>query len=99
MGQVSAALVTQFVLHFFIGNFVEPIVFGTTEEIHSVVVLLGLSFFGYIWGFTGMFLSVPLLFAMHAWLDIVARTPSYPAEARDDARFIMGILEGRWLAD
>lgn len=23
------------------------------QEIHSVVVLLGLSFFGYIWGFTG----------------------------------------------
>jgi len=97
--QVLWAFLAQFFLHFNIANFVEPIVFGTTEEIHSVVVLLGLSFFGYIWGFTGMFLSVPLLFAIHAWLDIVARTPSYPTEARDDARFIMGILEGRWLAD
>ncbi|CAK0827977.1 unnamed protein product [Prorocentrum cordatum] len=93
------AFLAQFILHFNIANFVEPIVFGTTEEIHSVVVLLGLSFFGYIWGFRGMFLSVPLLFAIHAWLDIVASTPSYPAEARDDARFIMGILEGKWLAD
>ena len=27
------------------------------QEIHSVVVLLGLSFFGYIWGFTGHLLS------------------------------------------
>jgi len=97
--QVVAAFTAQFILHFTIANFVEPVVFGTTEEIHSVVVLLGLSFFGYIWGFTGMFLSVPLLFAMHAWLDTVARTKKYPLEAREDARFIMGMLEGQWLAD
>eukprot|EP00441_Pelagodinium_beii_P009566 CAMPEP_0197693816 /NCGR_PEP_ID=MMETSP1338-20131121/113020_1 /TAXON_ID=43686 ORGANISM="Pelagodinium beii, Strain RCC1491" /NCGR_SAMPLE_ID=MMETSP1338 /ASSEMBLY_ACC=CAM_ASM_000754 /LENGTH=608 /DNA_ID=CAMNT_0043276605 /DNA_START=97 /DNA_END=1923 /DNA_ORIENTATION=+ len=96
--QVAAAFFAQFFLHFNIANFVEPVVFGSTEEIHSVVVLLGLSFFGYIWGFTGMFLSVPLLFAMHSWLDVIARTPGNQ-EAREDARFIMGVLEGRWLAD
>jgi len=99
LSQVFAAFMAQFFLHFNIANFVEPVIFGTTEEIHSVVVLLGLSFFGYIWGFTGMFLSVPLLFAMHAWLDTVVRTQSYQQEAREDARFIMGMLEGRWLAD
>lgn len=97
--QVAAAFISQLILHFTIGNFVEPIVFGTTEEIHSVVVLLGLSFFGYIWGLTGMFLSVPILFALHAWLDTVARTPKCPMEAREDARFIMGMLEGRLLSD
>lgn len=97
--QVTAALLTQGMLHFTIANFVEPVVFGTTEEIHSVVVLLGLSFFGFIWGFTGMFLSVPLLFAIHAWLKIVANTTTYTLEAREDARFMMGVLEGRWLDD
>jgi len=97
--QVAAAFFAQFFLHFNIANFVEPIVFGTSEEIHSVVVLLGLSFFGYIWGFSGMFLSVPLMFALHAWLDTVTRTTTYPVEAREDARFIMGMLEGRWLVD
>jgi len=97
--QVVAAFCAQFLLHFNIANFVEPIVFGQSEEIHSVVVLLGLSFFGYIWGFTGMFLSVPLLFAMHAWLDTIAKRDSYGQEACEDARFIMGMLEGRWLAN
>lgn len=82
-----------------VGRIRKPSAYDRTQEIHSVVVLLGLSFFGYIWGFTGMFLSVPLLFAMHAWLDTVVRTQSYQQEAREDARFIMGMLEGRWLAD
>eukprot|EP00913_Durusdinium_trenchii_P032539 g30462.t2 len=45
-----------------------------------------------------MFLSVPLLFAMHAWLDTIAKRENYGQEAREDARFIMGMLEGRWLA-
>lgn len=96
--QVTMAFFVQFFLHFNIANFVEPMVFGSSEDIHSVVVLLGLSFFGYIWGFTGMFLSVPLLFAMHAWLDTIAKRENYGQEAREDARFIMGMLEGRWLA-
>jgi len=97
--QVSAAFLAQFFLHFNIANFVEPVVFGTTTDIHSVVVLLGLSFFGYIWGFTGMFLSVPLLFAMHAWLDVTVRNPSVTPEAQKDARFLLFMLEGQWLAD
>merc|ERR1719454_1935874 len=48
MTQVVCALMSQGFLHFNIGNFVEPVMFGTTEEIHSVVIILGLSFFGYI---------------------------------------------------
>lgn len=99
LSQVLVAFLAQFFLHFTIANFVEPVIFGTTEKIHSVVVLLGLSFFGYIWGITGMFLSVPLMFAVHAWLDTVARTSTHSTEAREDARFVMGMLEGRWLAD
>merc|ERR1712066_1108846 len=97
--QVAFGFLAQFLLHFNIANFVEPMVFGATEAIHGVVVLLGLSFFGYIWGITGMFLSVPLLFAAHSYLLIITQTKSYSQEAREDARFIMGMLEGRWLAD
>lgn len=97
--QVGCGFGAQFLLHFNIANFVEPIVFGTTEAIHGVVILLGLSFFGYIWGITGMFLSVPLLFAAHSYLLIITQTKTASMEAREDARFIMGMLEGRWLAD
>eukprot|EP00931_Biecheleriopsis_adriatica_P014750 TRINITY_DN11677_c0_g1_i2.p1 TRINITY_DN11677_c0_g1~~TRINITY_DN11677_c0_g1_i2.p1 ORF type:complete len:389 (-),score=65.87 TRINITY_DN11677_c0_g1_i2:56-1054(-) len=97
--QVAAGFGAQFFLHFNIANFVEPIVFGTTEAIHGVVILLGLSFFGYIWGITGMFLSVPLLFAAHSYLLIISQSRTSSLEAREDARFIMGMLEGQWLAE
>jgi len=99
IAQVVAAFLAQFALHFTIANFIEPIVFGISEEIHSVVVLLGLSFFGYVWGISGMFLGVPLLYATHAWLTVVARSSDFSTEARDDSRFLMAMLEGRWLAD
>eukprot|EP00811_Abedinium_folium_P015023 NODE_23_length_4278_cov_5.000000.p1 GENE.NODE_23_length_4278_cov_5.000000~~NODE_23_length_4278_cov_5.000000.p1 ORF type:complete len:914 (+),score=312.42 NODE_23_length_4278_cov_5.000000:78-2744(+) len=97
--QVLAAFIGQFILHFSIGNFIEPVIFGATEDVHSVVVLLGLSFFGYIWGIIGMFLSVPLLFAIHAWLETVTKSYAGADEVREDARFIMGMLEGRWLEE
>mmetsp|Transcript_65872 Transcript_65872/g.157468 ORF Transcript_65872/g.157468 Transcript_65872/m.157468 type:complete len:524 (-) Transcript_65872:29-1600(-) len=97
--QVVAAFIAQFALHFTIANFIEPIIFGISEEIHSVVVLLGLSFFGYVWGIAGMFLGVPLLYATHAWLTVVARSSDFSTEAREDSRFLMAMLEGRWLAD
>uniref|UniRef100_A0A7S1AKX7 AI-2E family transporter n=1 Tax=Noctiluca scintillans TaxID=2966 RepID=A0A7S1AKX7_NOCSC len=97
--QVCAAFVGQLFLHMNISNFVEPIVFEMSEDVHSVVVLLGLSFFSYVWGIAGMFLGVPLLSATRAWMRVVDKTPSFSVEAREDARFIMGMLEGRWLAD
>lgn len=96
--QAAAAFFAQFFLHFAIGNFLEPLIFGNAEEVHSVVLLLGLSFFGYIWGVTGMFLAVPILCALHAWLSAVAHS-ALQAEAREDARFLANILEGRWLMD
>merc|ERR1719171_3049908 len=45
-----------------------------------------------------MFLAVPLLSAMHAWLSALAHS-SAQSEAREDARFLANILEGRWLMD
>jgi len=97
--QVMAAFIGQLFLHMNISNFVEPIVFEMSEDVHSVVVLLGLSFFSYVWGVAGMFLGVPLLSATRAWMRVVDKSPSFSLEAREDARFIMGMLEGRWLAD
>ncbi|MCF8261711.1 MAG: AI-2E family transporter [Melioribacteraceae bacterium] len=43
-----------------IGNIVEPKLMGNTLNISSLVVLLALSFWGAIWGVTGMILSVPV---------------------------------------
>eukprot|EP01029_Cantina_marsupialis_P029272 TRINITY_DN780014_c0_g1_i1.p1 TRINITY_DN780014_c0_g1~~TRINITY_DN780014_c0_g1_i1.p1 ORF type:complete len:377 (-),score=64.66 TRINITY_DN780014_c0_g1_i1:219-1349(-) len=54
------AIVLPFTIHFLCGNFVEPLVFGKELEIHALTVLFGLSFWGILWGITGMLLSVPI---------------------------------------
>jgi len=43
-----------------IGNFIEPKLMGTGLNLHPVTVLLALSFWGLLWGLTGMFLAAPM---------------------------------------
>ncbi len=49
------------IIQFFFGNFLEPKLLGASLSLNTVVVILGLVFWGYLWGITGMILSVPLL--------------------------------------
>jgi len=43
-----------------IGNGVEPVLMGRGLELHPLVVLMGLLFWGLLWGVAGMFLAAPL---------------------------------------
>lgn len=43
-----------------VGNIIEPKIMGNSLNVSSLVVLLALSFWGAIWGITGMVLSVPI---------------------------------------
>lgn len=43
-----------------IGNVIEPKWMGEGLHLHSITVLLALSFWGLLWGITGMFLAAPL---------------------------------------
>lgn len=43
-----------------IGNVVEPKMMGESTGLHPITVLLSLTFWGLLWGVTGMFLSVPI---------------------------------------
>lgn len=43
-----------------IGNLLQPKMMGESLDLHPVVVLLSLIFFGTIWGIIGMFLAVPI---------------------------------------
>lgn len=43
------------------GNIIEPKVMGSTLALNTVTVILGLVFWGYLWGAVGMILSVPLM--------------------------------------
>lgn len=43
-----------------IGNILEPKLLGDSMDLHPVTILLFLTFWGFIWGVPGMFLSVPI---------------------------------------
>jgi AI-2 transport protein TqsA len=43
-----------------IGNVIEPKWMGEGLNLHPITVLLALSFWGLLWGMTGVFLGVPL---------------------------------------
>lgn len=47
-------------IQFTIGNLIEPKLMGDTLDMHPVVVLLSLIFWGMMWGMAGMFLAVPM---------------------------------------
>jgi len=51
------------------GNVVEPKLTGASLSLNTVVVILGLVFWGYLWGITGMILSVPLLVLIKVILE------------------------------
>lgn len=47
-----------------VGNIVEPKVMGNSLNISALTVILALSFWGALWGITGMILSVPITVIM-----------------------------------
>lgn len=59
--EILLIAVTLIALHFIMGNIIEPIIMGNSLRINTLTVLIGLVFWGYLWGIPGMMLSVPLL--------------------------------------
>ncbi|MHC4959387.1 MAG: AI-2E family transporter [Planctomycetota bacterium] len=55
-----AAIAIPGTIQFLVGNVIEPKMLGSAVDLHPVTVLLSLIFWGLIWGFVGMVLSVPL---------------------------------------
>jgi predicted PurR-regulated permease PerM len=60
----TAAMVLAFALpfgvHMFVGNVLEPLLFGHSLELQPVVILLSLMVWGMLWGVIGMVLAVPM---------------------------------------
>ncbi len=57
---IVLVLVLPGVVQFVIGNILEPRAMGQSLNIHPVVVLMSLMFWGMIWGIVGAFLAVPI---------------------------------------
>lgn len=52
-----------------IGNFIEPMLLGRRFGISTVVVILSVLFWGWVWGPVGMFLAVPLTMVIKMMLE------------------------------
>lgn len=59
---VVVFLFTITIIHFIIGNVLEPIIMGDRMNLNTLSVIFSLVFWGYLWGIPGMILSVPLIF-------------------------------------
>ncbi|HDZ21548.1 hypothetical protein LCGC14_0123980 [marine sediment metagenome] len=82
--KVVLALVLLGSVQFVIGNIIEPKLMGKRFDLHPVVILLSLMFWGMLWGVIGMFLAVPVT----AVIKIIL-------EKHERARPITELLSGR----
>jgi len=71
MGLVTKLLVLLIpgAIQFTVGNLIQPRVMGQSLNLHPVVVLLSLIFFGTIWGIVGMFLATPITAVVRILLE------------------------------
>ena len=71
LGMISKILVLVIPggIQFVIGNLLQPKLMGESLDLHPVVVLLSLIFFGTIWGIIGMFLAVPITAVVKIFLQ------------------------------
>jgi AI-2 transport protein TqsA len=53
----------------FLGNFIEPMLVGRRFGISTLVVVLAVMFWGWVWGPLGMLLAVPLTMLIKVMLD------------------------------
>lgn len=56
-------------INIFLGNFLEPMLMGRRFGLSTLVVLISVLFWGYIWGGVGMLLAVPLTMVIKVILD------------------------------
>jgi AI-2 transport protein TqsA len=68
------AFVIPSILQFVMGNILDPKIMGRSLDLHPVVVLLGLMFFGMIWGIIGMFLATPIMAVIKIVLEQIPVT-------------------------
>jgi predicted PurR-regulated permease PerM len=73
------------IAHNIVGNYIEPKLFGSSLELHPVVVLFSLSLWSAIWGVAGAILSVPLV----AVTRVIVMHIDHPY-----ARIALKVLEG-----
>jgi predicted PurR-regulated permease PerM len=73
-------------MHNVLGNFIEPKVMGRELNLSPLVVLIALAFWGWLWGFVGMVLAIPITATIKIVMEHIPVT-------RNLARFMSDVLE------
>jgi AI-2 transport protein TqsA len=71
-------------IQFVIGNLIQPRAQGASLELHPVVVLMALVFFGMIWGMVGAFLATPITAVIKIVLERIPVTQPLAAAMAGD---------------
>ncbi|QDT31706.1 AI-2E family transporter [Thalassoglobus polymorphus] len=61
---MGMAITVTFGVQFLSGNVIEPKIMGQQSDLHPIVILLALMFWGMLWGIVGMFLATPITAAI-----------------------------------
>lgn len=56
-------------INIFLGNFVEPMMMGHRFGMSTLVVIISVMFWGWVWGPVGMFLAVPIMMMLKVVLE------------------------------
>ncbi|TWT79450.1 AI-2 transport protein TqsA [Planctomycetes bacterium CA13] len=84
-GWMFAAIGTTSAIQILSGNLIEPKLMGKSSDLHPVVILFALMFWGMMWGITGMFLATPITAGIKIALESFQATKP-----------ISSMLAGRW---
>lgn len=80
-----ALVVAQYVgLHVFESTVVTPKLYGGAVNLNPVTVLIGVLFFGWLWGPIGLAVTMPMLILLRAVLTMTPETPALDALAGID---------------
>jgi len=60
-GSIIFFIVCLSLIQVIMGNIIEPKIMGTSLSLNMATIIIGLLFWGYLWGVSGMILSVPLM--------------------------------------
>jgi predicted PurR-regulated permease PerM len=61
------------------GNVVAPILYGKAVDFDPVIVIVGVLFFGFLWGPVGLSLALPVMILLRGLLTITPDTPALDA--------------------
>jgi putative permease len=81
-GEFAMVMLAYGVIQFIDGNILVPLLFSEAVNLHPVVIITAILFFGGLWGFWGVFFAIPLATlikaVMNAWPSVIA-DPGEPA--------------------